>query len=71
MVNKEVYFVILTDFEEFKLFDASLKPNSRYPNEGLIFDFKYSDYLKNIDKLYNLSKKMLKKAPLKNSFQGM
>jgi len=35
--TKEVYFVILTDFEEFKLFDASLKPNPKYPNEGLIF----------------------------------
>ena len=62
--TKEVYFVILTDFEEFKLFDASLKPNSRYPNEGLIFDFKYSDYLKNIDKLYNLSKEEVEKGSL-------
>ncbi len=62
--TKEVYFVILTDFEEFKLFDASLKPNSRYPNEGLIFDFKYTDYLKNIDKLYNLSKEEVEKGSL-------
>jgi len=29
MVNQEVSFVILTDFEQFKLFDASL---SRIPN---------------------------------------
>ncbi len=29
--TKEVFFVILTDFEEFKLFDASLKPNPKYP----------------------------------------
>jgi hypothetical protein len=54
--TKEVYFVILTDFEEFKLFDASLKPNPRFPNEGLIFDFKYTDYLDNIEKLYELSR---------------
>ncbi len=54
--TKEVYFVILTDFEEFKLFDASLKPNPRFPNEGLIFDFKYTDYLGNIEKLWELSK---------------
>jgi len=62
--TKEVYFVILTDFEEFKLFDASLKPNPKYPNEGLIFDFKYADYLKNIDKLYQLSKEEVEKGSL-------
>jgi len=49
--TKEVYFVILTDFEEFGLYDASLKPNPKFPNEGLIFDFKYTDYLNNIEKL--------------------
>ena len=32
--TKEVYFVILTDFEELKLFDASLKPDPRHPGEG-------------------------------------
>ena len=62
--TKEVYFVILTDFEEFKLFDASLKPNPKFPNEGLIFDFKYTDYLKNIDKLYQLSKEEVEKGSL-------
>ena len=62
--TKEVYFVILTDFEEFKLFDASLKPNPKFPNEGLIFDFKYADYLKNIDKLYQLSKEEVEKGSL-------
>ena len=62
--TKEVYFVILTDFEEFKLFDASLKPNPKYPNEGLIFDFKYTDYLKNIEKLYLLSKEEVEKGSL-------
>ncbi len=53
--TKEVYFVILTDFEGFKLFDASLKPSHKFPGEGLIFDFKYTDYLENIDKLWLLS----------------
>jgi len=62
--TKEVYFVLLTDFEEFKLFDASLKPNPKFPNEGLIFDFKYTDYLKNIDKLYQLSKEEVEKGSL-------
>jgi len=62
--TKEVWFVILTDFEEFKLFDASLKPNPKFPNEGLIFDFKYTDYLKNIDKLYQLSREEVEKGSL-------
>src|SRR4030066_1616921 len=62
--TKEVYFVILTDFEEFRLYDASLKPNPKFPNEGLIFDFKYTDYLKNIDKLYQLSKEEVEKGSL-------
>ena len=62
--TKEVYFVILTDFEEFKLFDASLKPNPRFPNEGLIFDFKYTDYLGNIEKLWELSKERVEQGSL-------
>ncbi len=62
--TKEVYFVILTDFEEFKLFDASLKPNPRFPNEGLIFDFKYTDYLANIEKLWELSKERVEQGSL-------
>ncbi|OGW06461.1 MAG: hypothetical protein A2Z59_08370 [Nitrospinae bacterium RIFCSPLOWO2_02_39_17] len=53
--TKEVYFVILTDFEGFKLFDASLKPSHKFPGEGLIFDFKYIEYLDNLDKLWLLS----------------
>jgi adenine-specific DNA-methyltransferase len=62
--TREVYFVILTDFEEFKLFDASLKPNPRFPNEGLIFDFKYTDYLNNIEKLWELSRERVLEGSL-------
>ena len=32
--TKEVYFVVLTDFEEFKLFDASLKPDPATRTKG-------------------------------------
>src|SRR4030066_874450 len=62
--TKEVYFVILTDFEEFKLFDASLKPNPKFPNEGLIFNFKYTDYLDNLEKLWELSKERVEQGSL-------
>ena len=56
--------MILTDFEEFKLFDASLKPNPRFPNEGLIFDFKYTDYPDNIEKLWELSRERVEQGSL-------
>ncbi|MDA8106485.1 MAG: Eco57I restriction-modification methylase domain-containing protein [Nitrospiraceae bacterium] len=62
--TKEVYFVVLTDFEEFKLFDASLKPDPRHPNEGLIFDFKYNGYLDNSEKLWELSKERVEQGSL-------
>ena len=62
--TKEVYFVVLTDFGEFKLFDASLKPDPRHQNEGLIFDFKYPTYLDNAEKLWELSKERVEQGSL-------
>ncbi len=62
--TKEVYFVVLTDFEEFKLFDASLRPNPKYPQEGLIFDLKYTQYLDNAEKLWELSKERVEQGSL-------
>ncbi|MDA8215609.1 MAG: N-6 DNA methylase [Nitrospiraceae bacterium] len=64
--TKEVYFVVLTDFEELKLFDASLKPNPRFPNEGLVFDFKYTDYLDNIERLWELSRERVEQGSLES-----
>ena len=62
--TQQVSFVILTDFEEFKLFDASLKPNPKYPKEGLLYDFKYADYLTNVEKLWELSKERVEQGSL-------
>jgi len=62
--TKEVYFVILTDFEEFRLYDASLKPNPGFPAEGLILDLKYTDYLDYIEKLWELSKERVEQGSL-------
>ncbi len=62
--TKEVYFVILTDFEEFRLYDASLKPNPKFPDEGLIFDFKYTEYLDKLEKLWELSKERVEQGSL-------
>ncbi len=62
--TKEVSFVILTDFEQFKLFDASLKPNPKYPQEGLLFDFKCTDFSANAEKLWELSKERVTQGSL-------
>lgn len=44
--SAQIPFAILTDFEEFRLFDATLKPNHDDPQRGLIedFDLRYEDY---------------------------
>ncbi len=54
--TKQVFFVILTDFEEFRFYDASLKPDERKPDEGLLLSLKYTDYLKTAEKLWEFSK---------------
>jgi type I restriction-modification system DNA methylase subunit len=62
--TKEVYFCCLTDFEEFRLYDTSLKPNPKFPNEGLIFELKYTDYPINIEKLWELSREKVEQGSL-------
>src|SRR4030066_1736277 len=62
--TKKVYFVILTDFEEFRLYDASLKPNPKFPNEGLIFELTCANYLENIEKLWELSRERVQQGSL-------
>ncbi len=62
--TKGVFFVILTNYAEFKLFDASLKPNERFPEEGLIFDLKYTEYPNNIEKLWELSRERVEAGSL-------
>jgi type I restriction-modification system DNA methylase subunit len=62
--TKEVYFVILTDFEEFRLYDASLKPNPQFPDEGLIYNLSYKEYLSKIEKLWELSRESVEQGSL-------
>ncbi len=54
--TKQVFFVILTDFEEFRSYDASIQPDERKPNEGLLFSLKYAEYLKDAEKLWEFSR---------------
>jgi hypothetical protein len=55
--TKQVFFVVLTDFEEFRFYDASIRPDERKPEEGLLFPpLKYADYLRNAQKLWEFSR---------------
>ena len=56
--SKESSIVAVTDFEEFRLYDATLRPDSKHPDVGLIFAHKYATYLKPkvLDDLWLLSK---------------
>jgi len=54
--TKSVYFVILTNFEEFRFYDASAQPDPKRPDEGLLLSLRYSDYPVNAEKLWEFSR---------------
>jgi type I restriction-modification system DNA methylase subunit len=55
--TKSVFFVILTNFVEFRFYDASIKPDEHKPDEGLLFlPLKYGDYLTDAAKLWEFSR---------------
>lgn len=54
--TRQVFFVILTDFEELRFYDASIQPDARRPDEGLLLKLRYSEYLKQADKLWEFSR---------------
>jgi len=54
--TKSVYFVILTNFEEFRFYDASAQPDPKRPEEGLLLSLRYSDYPANAEKLWDFSR---------------
>jgi adenine-specific DNA-methyltransferase len=45
-VDEIVYFSALTDFQEFRFYDASRKPDPKHPDSGLIFAHTYDEYTK-------------------------
>ncbi len=53
--SAQIPFAVLTDFEEFRLFDATIKPDYDDPDRGLIqdFDLSYQDYPAQWDVLWN------------------
>jgi type I restriction-modification system DNA methylase subunit len=54
--TKQVFFVVLTDFEEFRFYDASIQPDARKPDEGLLLKLKYNEYIASLAKLWEFSK---------------
>ena len=54
--RKGVPFVLLTDFEGLKLFDVTIKPDTRNPLKGLKIDLDWKEYLFKFDKIWLLSK---------------
>jgi len=62
--KKGVPFVLLTDFEGIKLFDVTVKPDSRNFLKGLNIDLHWEEYLEKFDKLWLLSKDSVIKGEL-------
>jgi len=62
--KKSVPFVLLTDFEGLKLFDVTVKPDSRNLLKGLKFDLQWNQYLQQFEKLWLLSKESVIKGEL-------
>jgi type I restriction-modification system DNA methylase subunit len=54
--TKSVFFVILTDFEELRFYDASITPDERKPDEGLLAKLHYAEYLASAEKLWEFSR---------------
>ena len=54
--TKAVKWVLLTDFQELRLFDVTLKPSLRNLERGLSLELDYTDYLERFDDLLLLSK---------------
>lgn len=52
----QVPFAVLTDFEEWRVFDATIKPRIDEPKRGLVadFDLRYEDYATRFGALYEM-----------------
>jgi type I restriction-modification system DNA methylase subunit len=53
--TRSVFFVILTDFEEFRFYDASRQPDERNADEGLLLKLGCTEYVENAERLWDFS----------------
>ncbi len=65
-VDDIVYFSAITDFKEFRFYDASRKPDPKHPDSGLIFAYTFEQYCtpKAINNLWLLSKESVSSGSL-------
>jgi type I restriction-modification system DNA methylase subunit len=54
--TRSVFFVILTDFEEFRFYDASRQPDERNADEGRLLKLGCGEYLDSAEKLWEFSR---------------
>ncbi|MDE2179268.1 MAG: Eco57I restriction-modification methylase domain-containing protein [candidate division NC10 bacterium] len=62
--TKAVKWVLLTDFQELRLFDVTLKPTRRNLERGLRLQLPCTDYLNRFDELWLLSKSSVETGAL-------
>ena len=64
--EQEVNFAAATDFEEFRFYDAHKKPDPRNPNDGLLFAYRYDEYLESraLENLWQLSLSEIERGSL-------
>ncbi len=62
--KRTVNWVLLTDFEEFRLFDVTIRPNKRNLEAGLRLDLTYDLFLEKFNDLWLLSKESVESGLL-------
>jgi type I restriction-modification system DNA methylase subunit len=62
--KRSVPWVLLTDFQELRLFDVTIRPNKRNREAGLRMDLNYDHFLERFDDLWLLSKESVESGLL-------
>lgn len=62
--KRTVNWVLLTDFQEFRLFDVTIRPNKRNLEAGLRLDLTYDRFLERFDDLWLLSRESVESGLL-------
>ena len=65
--KRSVQWVLLTDFQELRLFDVTIRPNKRNIEAGLRMDLAYDRFLEKFDDLWLLSKESVQSGLLERS----
>lgn len=54
--SRDIFFAGVCDFEQFRFFDASLRPDEKRPLDGEAFHLIYNEYALHLDTLWELSR---------------